>query len=243
MEENAMSIQIDGNVFPLDPALADKPGWDIEINGEPVEHVETLTAINHQMGIGFLYGASPAGPYNQGRIVNRGGAVIVPTVKVSDDLYFLALSQVRPLLASEPIFEFPRGQAIVDEAAIETARRELLEETGLALAVDDLIYLGRGNPDSALVHGANVHCWWLRLPAEFILLQHGVPRLREDLGGNSESRLLENIKKAQLVREDEFTSPSILTAWAMGLVLQRLRVLERTTTREAGEIRPPYVVD
>lgn len=225
-------VRIDGNAYELNPALDNKPGWEVTLNGDVVEGVETLTAINHAMGIGFLYGASPAGPYNQGRLVNRGGAVIVPTIEVDGDLYFLALSQVRPLLDDEPILEFPRGQALADEASVDTARRELLEETGLNLNSDVLTYLGRGNPDSALMHGANVHCWWLRLPAEFIVFEENIPCLRSDLEGNSESKLFENIRKAQLVREDEFSSPSMMTAWAMGLVLQRLRHLERQQVEE-----------
>jgi len=222
-----MSIKIDETDYPLSPALADKPAWEVTINGDLVQDVQTLTAINRQMGIGFLYGASPAGPYNQGRMVNRGGAVIVPTVEDKSCLYFLALSQVRPLVGQDAILEFPRGQALANEAAIETARRELLEETGLDLPEDALTYLGRGNPDSALIHGANVHCWWLQLPAEFVVVKNGVPSLREDLQGNPQSRLWENIRKSLLIREEEFSSPSMMTSWALGLVLQRVRHLAK----------------
>lgn len=231
-----MSINIDGKEYPLDPVLADKPLWEITLNGNPVGGVETLTAVNRQMGIGFLYGRSPAGPYNQGRLVNRGGAVIVPTVEVNGGtIYFLALQQVRLLIGPEPILEFPRGQALADEAAVETARRELLEETGLDMAEDALTYLGRGNPDSALIHGANVHCWWLRLPANYIVIENGIPRLRDGVKANPHSKLWENIRKSTFVCEDEFSSPSMMTSWAMGLVLQRIRRIER----EARELLAP----
>lgn len=230
-----MSVRIDNTDYPLDEVDQTRSVWEIAINGVSVEKVESLTAINREMGIGFLYGKSPAGAYNQGRLVNRGGAVIVPTIDVNDVLHFLALSQVRPLVGSQPILEFPRGQAIMDESAIKTAGRELLEETGIGIPEDHLTYLGSGNPDSAIVHGANVHAWWLRLPADFVLMDGDLPRLKPNLIGNASSRLFENIKNAILVPEYDFTSPSMMTTWAMGLVLQRIRRIEAAN---AGILAP-----
>ncbi len=216
-------LTVDGKKYPFDSALTNKPAWEVTINGEFIEDVDTLSVINHQMGIGFLYGASPAGPYNQGRIVNRGGSVIVPTVMVDDFIYFLAIRQGRPLVGEEPILEFPRGQSLRGEESLETARREFLEEMGAAIPAGGLTYLGQGNPDTSLIHGANVHAWWLKLPSDIVEFdEYHEPQLRKELYANAESKLMENILHAELVREDEFQSPSMMTSWAMGLVFRKL---------------------
>lgn len=222
------NVVIDSKSYQLDPVDHTKPGWDVTINGEPVKDVDTLSVVNHAMGIGFLYGKSPAGPYNQGRLVNRGGAIIVPTFEVDGEMYFLALEQVRPLVDSKPILEFPRGQALSGEKSVDTARRELLEETGLPLDEENLVYLGNGNPDSALVHEANVHVWWLRLPYEFVGFdEDDRPVLADDFEANSESKLIESIRKAVFVEAADFQSVSQMTSNAAGLVFQKLFLEER----------------
>lgn len=225
-------IVIDGQSYELERVNHIKPEWEVTLNGKPVDNVDTLTVINHDMGIGFLYGKSPAGPYNQGRLVNRGGSVIVVTVQSGPykKLYMLALEQVRPLVGQAPILEFPRGQANINEKSIDTAKRELLEETGLPLDEGDLMYLGNGNPDTALIHGTNVHTWWLQLPSwYFDLDENGTPRLRSDIEANPESKLIESIKKAVFVPATEFKSPSQLTSNAAGLVFQQLYIESRKT--------------
>jgi 8-oxo-dGTP pyrophosphatase MutT (NUDIX family) len=229
-----MSVIIDGIEYPLDPVLPPQGGkdtrWEIILNGQGVtDDVDNITVINRAMGIGFIYGASPVGPYNQGRIVNRGGAVIAPTVEVNGVLYFLALVQNRPLVGSEPIFEFPRGQAIFGENTVDTAQRELLEETGLPLNLENLLYLGNGNPDSALFHGANIHSWWLKLPENFVVIQEdGTPTLRPDIEANPESKLIESIRNAVFVPATQFKSPSMMTTNVAGLVFQQYFIMTRS---------------
>jgi 8-oxo-dGTP pyrophosphatase MutT (NUDIX family) len=231
-------VEIDGQSYELESVLPPKvtdagklvdTRWKITVNGTDfTDEVDTLAVVNHGMGLGFLYGKSPAGPYNQGRLVNRGGAVIVPTVKVDGEVYFLALEQVRPFVGPEPILEFPRGQALSGEKTVDTAARELLEETGLPLDEDSLVHLGNGNPDSALVHGANVHTWWLQLPEEFVNFdENGMPVLRPDLEANPESKLIESIKKAVFVEASDFESESHMTSNAAGLVFRELYLAER----------------
>lgn len=220
-------VTIDGKQYPLESVITEKPVWEGTLNGQDItEQIETLTLINRDMGIGFLYGRSPAGAYNQGRLVNRGGAVIAPTVTINGTLYFLVLKQRRPLVGSDPIYEFPRGQALLDEDATVTAARELLEETGMDIPAENLVYLGKGNPDTALIHGANVHCWWLQIPTEFFTLNTGYPRL-VGVFSNAESKLAENILHAEIVSEDEFESVSMMTSWAAGLVLKQIRRIEK----------------
>lgn len=231
------TFPLDGVEYPLEPVTIENPGWKVFVNGKAVENVQTLVVVNENFGAAGIYGMSPTGrPYDQLSLINRGGAVIVVTAEIGNDLYFLALRQHRPHAGPEAILEFPRGQAIAGEKAITTARRELLEETGLPISSKSLTYLGAANPDTSFIFGANVHCWWLRLPSEFIATgSDGQPGLRPDLVPDSPSRLLESIMGADLVHEHDFASPSMLTAWAMGLVLQRIR---RMTATKAVNMEP-----
>jgi len=249
-----MNITIDGIEYDLQPVDPDAPNWEVQLNGKVItDRVQTLALINRAMGIGYLYGMNPGAPmkdpsdpnnakrrYGMAQGVNRGGPVIVPTLEFEGRLYFLALRQGRPLVSPEKILEFPRGQAKANENAIASAQRELIEETGLPVSIDDLIYLGRGNPDTALFHGANVHCWWLRLPQEYFVVTNGKPSLRPGFEGDNESKFIENIKEAEVVAEGDMHSLGIFTMWAMGLVLQRLRQMEQGISVNAGGVIPPY---
>ena len=237
-----MELTIDGKTFSFDPADPNLPSWTpvLDDNGE-------VTGFrNDGLGMTFVHVKSPAGPYNQGVFYNRGGSVIVPTVQIEDETYFLVLRQLRPLVSNEPIMEFPRGQGLKDEANYETARREMVEETGLDIPVQSLIHLGNANPDTALIMGANVHAWWLRLPEYFIEFdEFGYPQIRSDIQGNENSRLLENIRMTELVTEEEFTTPSMISSWAFGLVLRKLREEEEAfdSVRIGKRIRRPYELD
>lgn len=218
------SFLIDSKPYELDPADPALPSWEVEVNGQllDAETIKTVTVVNRKMGMGFLYGKSPAGPYNQGRFVNRGGAVIIPTlVNKNWDFHFLALKQVRPLYGPDPILEFPRGQANPGESTIDTARRELIEETGLPISEQDLTYLGVGNPDTAVTHGANVHAWRLNIPLELVDDSGKTPKLRA-FHADTESRLVEQIRGAIFIPAGQFSSPSMMSQWAAGLVFQQM---------------------
>lgn len=58
-------------------------------------------------------------------------------------------------------WEFPAGSALAGETSAEAASRELLEETGLRAASDELVFVGRFTEESALLdlyvaHGVDV---------------------------------------------------------------------------------------
>lgn len=218
-------LQIDGQVFVFEDEDRNLPHWQ-EMRDS---HDHVVGFKNEFMGMAVVYCKSPAGSYNQVVFYNRGGSVIVPTVEHNGELYFLALVQKRPLVQEDPIFEFPRGQALLGEKSVDTARRELLEESGLQVDEGDLIHLGRANPDSALVMGANVHAWWLRLSAAHVQEgRYGQPQLRPDFVANPESKLAENIRKAVLVPAEEFDSESMMTDWAAGKIYKRLWLESRS---------------
>ena len=213
-------FSIDGKSFEFEDEDRSLPHW-YEMRDD---HDHFVGFRNEPLGMAVVYCKSPAGPYNQVVFYNRGGSVIVPTVFIDGKLYFVALMQNRPLVSEKPILEAPRGQAFIGEMSIDTAKRELLEETGLQVDEERFVYLGAGNPDTALTLGANVHAWWLRLPSEFVVCDsHGKPEgLRPDLQTNSESRFMESIRKSVLVPPEDFESPSMMTMWAAGLVFKKL---------------------
>lgn len=89
--------------------------------------------------------------FRRGRFVvdernNRSGAVIVPK---SGDRYLL-VEVDRPAINAMSL-EFPRGYADEGETPSECAARELLEETGANVTIEDLELLGKVAPNTGLL--------------------------------------------------------------------------------------------
>jgi ADP-ribose pyrophosphatase len=89
--------------------------------------------------------------FRRGRFIveernSRSGAVIVP--KVGDDYLLVELD--RPAIDARSL-EFPRGYADKGETAEQCAARELFEETGVSVAVEQLQLLGKVAPNTGLL--------------------------------------------------------------------------------------------
>jgi 8-oxo-dGTP pyrophosphatase MutT (NUDIX family) len=78
------------------------------------------------------------------RVNCRGIVVVVPITKEGE---FLLIRQFRPVI-NNFVIEFPAGLNDKDESLIDTARRELIEETGYDSS--ELIYLADGPVSSGM---------------------------------------------------------------------------------------------
>ena len=192
--------------------------------------VRNAEFANRGQGWAAFYGLSLSSPfYNQAHYFNRGGAIIALCSQVEGAWHVAVLEQRRPLQDPDnPIVEFPRGQASM-ESGIDTAARQLVEETGLEIEADRFVYLGAGNPDNALTLGQTVHSWMVVLTAdELVRDTDGVWHIREDMNRmEKKSRLWENILGSRLVPFSQFVSASFMTAAPFALMRQRLESLAR----------------
>ena len=91
----------------------------------------------------------------------RGAAAILPRLGDS----FLLLTQHRPAQRGECTVEIPRGYAEPGESAAQCATRELAEETGIAIAPDQLERLGKFRPNTAILT-ARVDIFLATLPCD-----------------------------------------------------------------------------
>lgn len=247
-------FEIDGQIIPIDPVDHERSRWDFRFTltgdeakaelirriqasmGDPesiidaTELVRNAEFANRGQGWAAFYGLSLSSPfYNQAHYFNRGGAIIALCAEVEGEWHVAVLEQRRPLQDSDnPIVEFPRGQASM-ESGINTAARQLVEETGLEIEADRFVYLGAGNPDNALTLGQTVHSWMVVLTAEELVRDaDGVWHIREDMNKmEKKSRLWENILGSRLVPFSQFVSASFMTAAPFALMRQRLERLAR----------------
>lgn len=104
--------------------------WDVtDAAGRPV-------GTTHRRGdLGF-----PAGRFHvvSATCVVRGDGLVLLTQRAAEKDWPLA-------------WEFPAGSALAGETSAEAAARELLEETGLGVAPDSLVFVGRFTEESALL--------------------------------------------------------------------------------------------
>lgn len=250
-------FEIDGQIIPIQPVDHERSRWDFRFTltddeakaelirriqasmGDPESIIDATDLVrnaefaNRGQGWAAFYGLSLSSPnYNQAHYFNRGGAVIGLCAEIEDEWHVAVLEQRRPLQdRDKPIVEFPRGQASM-ESGIQTAARQLVEETGLEIEPDRFIYLGSGNPDNALILGQTVHIWMVELMQEELVRDaDGVWRIRADLNKMEEkSRLWENILGTRLIPFDQFTSASFMTSGPFSEMRKRLE----QNTRESA---------
>lgn len=97
------------------------------------------------------------GPYVSIQSGTGLGVVLVVVKNVGDESEILMVSQPRYALTTDGeehngffTWEFPRGGNQPGETIEDTAHRELLEETNLVFATEDLFHLGTGYTDTGI---------------------------------------------------------------------------------------------
>lgn len=103
-------------------------------------------------------GSAPSSPAAPASRADPGGAAPAEVIRVS--AVVLARPDRRVLTvrkAGTGMFMFPGGKHLPGEAPLDTAVREVAEETGLRLRPDELTHLGAWDTDAANEPGAALH--------------------------------------------------------------------------------------
>lgn len=118
------------NVAPISEVDQAKRGWKVRVNGLLQEPIGSVQLTQEKMGINVEYGMTPAG--FDGLAMEEaggGGSVMVPFVEIDREIFIGLVEEKRPY-AGGIVLNIPRGFLTPGETHFETARRELLEETG-----------------------------------------------------------------------------------------------------------------
>lgn len=115
-----------------------KPGWEVKSYG-CMENPE-FGRLTHV--VVCKNDGTPI--YDQYMIEEQKGTIIIPYDDKEGIIRVGLVTQERPIPGGE-YFELPRGFGKEKETALETAYRELLEETGLRVLSEGIRYLGRIN--------------------------------------------------------------------------------------------------
>jgi 8-oxo-dGTP pyrophosphatase MutT (NUDIX family) len=141
--------------IPTSPEDQAKRGWEITVNGEPVDGVTSARLTQSRMGIDIRYGKRPEG-YDGVIIREPGGAATIPYMIDDDGRIFIGVvEEYRPTMGEAVTANIPRGFSDFKgtdarrESDEETAKRELHEETGYRALGKSMIKLAEGmNPNS-----------------------------------------------------------------------------------------------
>lgn len=135
--------------IPQTPEDQAKRGWELQIDGEPVDQVAVAKLVQEKMGIEVTYGKRPEG-YDGVVIREPGGAVTLPyMIDANGGIFVGVVEEYRPTMGEEKTKNVPRGFSDFGETKEQTATRELAEETGYRTLGKRLLKLTEGlNPNS-----------------------------------------------------------------------------------------------
>lgn len=133
------------------PEAQEKRGWNLEVNGEPVDNVTSMRLAHPAMGVDLEYGARPEG--YDGFVIHEpggGGAVTIPyMIHPEEGKIYVGLVREFRGPAGGFVLNVPRGFLDPGETHDVAAAREVKEETGLDVLTDRMISLSSGlNPNS-----------------------------------------------------------------------------------------------
>ncbi len=211
--------------------------WRVEVDGVELPHVRHVVIEHPSFGT-LSYGLTAAGHdgwsfHEQG----GGGSVILPFASLEGELFVGVIEQLRPHQGGL-VLHAPRGFLDPGEAHADAARRELLEETGLAVSTDALFELpgAPANPNSAFFEtageGEGVRFYGLELPDRLLVGSGGRRGLHPDAVSDARaarrSRLAEQIGAVCFVPWHEASRLSDMFTVA---AVARLLVARRVTLR------------
>lgn len=144
----------------------------------------------------------------------RPGAAVLA---LADDS--VAMVKVHRRVLRRAVWELPRGFADLGESSADAARRELLEETGIAIETDDLRWLGRVAPNSGLLE-SEVELYVVHVPPDTPL----DPEDRDEVRAAAWipiAEVLDRTRSGEIV--DSFTLAAIAQALLKGMLTDTTR--------------------
>ncbi len=160
-------------------------GWKAEVNGEPVERVESIVITHPKFGT-LAYGMTPGGwdgwSFHE---VGGGGSVIVPFFFSGEfggefdtnSLFVGVVEQLRPNQGGK-VLNCPRGFLSPGENHFQAAKRELGEETGFEPLERKLVLLP-GAPTNCnstffetIEEGEGAKFFCIRIMASEVIIDH-----------------------------------------------------------------------
>lgn len=132
-EQTAQEYKV--SPIPKEPEAQEKRGWRLELNGQEIkEPIEVFSLRHTKMGVEIAYGQRQEG--FDGPVLKEpggGGAVTIPYFMDNGELYVAMAEEARPTCTDgkpEKVLNVPRGFLDPGQTHFETAKKELLEETG-----------------------------------------------------------------------------------------------------------------
>ncbi len=130
-----------------------KRGWTVSTNGEDQTATTSHASLTHEgLGIQVKFGMRPEG-YDGFIIRERGGggaATIPYMIDADGGIYVGVVEEKRATMGEKPVRNIPRGAQSKGETHVETASRELREESGYLAETGRFALLAEGlNSNSA----------------------------------------------------------------------------------------------
>jgi ADP-ribose pyrophosphatase YjhB (NUDIX family) len=173
------------------------PMWQLNVRTESMDREEPLSTLlaqcgagpvidwtlRHGEGLGHLESCAVTNDrgemlWDQYRAISPDGAVVVPWFAVGESARIILRHEFRPIMKAGNgsdgtwLWAVPRGFSNPGESPVETASRELREETGCTpIAIAEI---GRVNPDTAFRTSASpVFAAQVDPPKDLHLVAHG----------------------------------------------------------------------
>jgi 8-oxo-dGTP pyrophosphatase MutT (NUDIX family) len=207
--------------------------WDVLVNGEKINGVESVSLINDALNMSVDYGMRPEG-YDGFVIRELGGAVTLPwTIDEAGQIYVGLVDEYRPTMGEEHSLNAPRGMANKGENHGETARRELQEETGKDIGSRAVEMANNLNANSSLFDNSReenkgVSIYSVQLSSDELELGHSDTgelfyQFPHDVRNGAENSVVEKIYGTRFVHLNEaFNSKDMFTVTAVGLLVREL---------------------
>ncbi|OGZ58557.1 MAG: hypothetical protein A3B96_04305 [Candidatus Spechtbacteria bacterium RIFCSPHIGHO2_02_FULL_43_15b] len=120
--------------------------WVVELNGQIIKKVNHLRLFHPRIQYEYQFGMRNEGYCGViSHAYGGGGSIILPWIIIERQLFVCVVRQYRPTIREENVLNAPMGRLDFGEEHLETAIRELREETGFTVSPDRIKLLPGNN--------------------------------------------------------------------------------------------------